>query len=273
MQIFQQFKDFISDKRPLTMTIGNFDGVHRGHAAVFRRCREVTVPEGRIVVITFRNHPSEILRPHQPVPLLCTLSHRIKLIQAFGIDILFLLPFTNTLAKQSATSFIERVRSFVPFSYLILGYDATMGRDRQGNQTIITGLASQWGFNLEYLEEYRYEGSPVSSSKIRQLLQEGNLGRVEDLLGRPYSIYGSALPDIEKETQPGISNLHLDVTGLCLPPHGTYAVTVKKNNLILPSIAHLNLTDPHSPPLLHIQISSQDLYGKDIEVIFHHSLK
>ncbi|WP_068467785.1 bifunctional riboflavin kinase/FAD synthetase [Candidatus Protochlamydia phocaeensis] len=273
MQIFHQLEDFKDHKKPVILTIGNFDGVHLGHLAVLQRARTFARDNSQLTVLTFSNHPSEVLRPEQPVPLLCTLKHKIQLLQMHSLQALVLLPFTRYLANHSAASFIERVRQFIPFTHLILGHDATLGRDRQGNKSTMQQLALEWGFTVHYVDEYRYEGQPVSSTRIRGLIQQGELGQAETLLGRPYSIYSHVLPGLGKGKQIGFPTANLEVRGLCLPPFGVYAVEVRKDNQSFRGIANLGLAptvrEDRTPLLeVHLLSSHPDFYEEPIEVIF-----
>lgn len=182
----ESLEEFKNARQPLVLTIGNFDGVHRGHRALLSQARSIAGSEGAVIVITFRNHPSEILQPENPISTLCTVDQKIALLKECGVDQVILLPFTRQLAKYSAESFVERVRQFIPFSHLVLGHDAKIGHNRQGNRLEMQELGMEWGFTPYYLNEYRYEGKPVSSTYIREALQKGKLAEVEELLGRPY---------------------------------------------------------------------------------------
>jgi riboflavin kinase/FMN adenylyltransferase len=273
MQIIEQLELFSQPRQPLVLAIGNFDGFHRGHYAVLRHARLLAGQEGQIVVITFRNHPSEVLRPAQPTRLLCTLPHKLRLIEQFGIDTLILLSFTRYLAQHSAASFIERVRQSIPFSHLVLGHDATLGRDRQGNRPLMQQLAEEWGFQVHYLDEYRFEGQPVSSTRIRALLQRGDLEQVEILLDRPYSIYAPVSQGQGQGKLLGYPTANLETTGLCLPPFGVYAVEVRKEQEIWTGIANLGVAPTlktEGIPLLevHLFAPEQNLYDDSLEVIF-----
>ena len=273
MTIIEKLEDYSYPRQPLVLTVGNFDGMHRGHRAVLQRAQTLAGPEGQVVVLTFRNHPSEVLRPEQPTCLLCTLPHRLRLLQQFGIATIVLLPFTRYLAQHSAQSFIERVRQSIPFSHLVLGHDATLGRDRQGDRLTMQALGMEWGFNVYYLEEYRYEGKPVSSTRIRQTLQQGDLQQAEELLGRPYSIYASVIKGEGRGKQIGFPTINLDVTGLCLPPFGVYAVDVRNDSKQLPGIANLGvaptLRQDHKPVLeVHLFENDQNEIGPELEIIF-----
>lgn len=271
MQLFYRLEDYRDERKPVVLTIGNFDGVHRGHLAVLRHAKEFAGGQSQIMVLTFSNHPSKVLRPQHPLCLLCTLEHRIRLIEACGIDSLLLLPFTSHLAKHSAASFVERLRQHIPFTHLVLGHDATLGRDRQGNRAVMKELGQDWGFNVHYLEEHRYEGHPISSTRIRELLQNGDLEGVEALLGRPFSIYSKAIPD------PGVdqTSIQINVEGLCLPPLGSYEVVVKKGEEAIPATAHLRPNDTGkeiSAVLLEVHMSHPHNVDKEIEIVFSNKL-
>lgn len=273
MQILEQLEEYTQPRNPVVLTIGNFDGMHRGHCAVLRHARSLAGQEGELIVLTFRNHPSEILRPEQPTLLLNTLAHKLLLLEELGVNRTILLSFTRYLAQHSAASFIESIRQFIPFSHLVLGHDATLGRDRQGDRETMHALGNQWGFTVHYLDEYRFEGQLVSSTQIRNLLQQGNLKQVEILLNRPYSIYASVSCGIGKGKQIGFPTANLDVSGLCLPPLGVYAIEAIKNSHSIFGIANLGIaptvrTDGKTILEVHLFDEKEQLYGEYLEVIF-----
>jgi len=274
MHVIHRIEDYKSEHRPTILTIGNFDGVHRGHLAVLQRAKSLVKGNDQIVVITFSNHPAEVLRPDEPaVPRLCTSAHKNRLLEDFGVHTLISIPFTRWLAQHSAALFIENVRQAIPFSHLVLGHDATLGKDRLGKPSTMKNLGEQWGFEVHYLEEFRYEGHPISSTKIRNLLQQGNLEQVENLLGRPYSIYSSVIHGEGKGKHIGFPTANIDVTGLCLPPFGVYVVDIIKDGKLLKGIANLGVAPTVNEdriPLLEVHIFDHDLnlYQEYIEVIF-----
>jgi riboflavin kinase/FMN adenylyltransferase len=273
MQVLERPEDFSQPCDPIVLTIGNFDGMHRGHRAVLKRAQELANKDGEIIVLTFRNHPSEVLRPDQPTPLLSTLPHKLHLLQQQGVNRVLLLSFTRYLAQHSAASFIEHIRQFIPFSYLVLGHDATLGRDRQGNRALMQELGEQWGFQVFYQEEYRFEGQPVSSTRVRDALQKGDLKQVEQLLERPYSIYAPVSKGEGKGKHIGFPTANINVSGLCLPPYGVYAVEVFKNSITIQGVANIGIAPTirqNATPILEVHLfdDEQDLYGHYLEVTF-----
>lgn len=274
ISVIKRLQDYTSPRYPLVLTIGNFDGMHRGHCAVLKHALSLAEQEGEVVALTFCNHPSEVLRPDQPTKLLCTLPHKLRLLQQFGIDKIVLLPFTRYLAQHSAGSFVEHIRQFIPFSHLVLGHDATLGRDRQGDRTTMQTLGMEWGFHVHYLEEYRYEGKSVSSTCIREALLQGDFMQVEELLNRPYSIYASVVTGEGKGRQLGFPTANLEVAKLCLPPFGVYAVEViSDSHQRMQGIANLGIAPTikqNDHPLLEVHLfdSDQNWVGHPLEVIF-----
>lgn len=266
MIIQETLEEFKNPRDPLVLTIGTFDGVHRGHGVLLKTMKELSRKEGQTVVITFKNHPSEVLRPNNPVPLLCTIPHKLLLLDSYHIDTTILLPFNKFLAQQNAALFVEKIRQTIPFSHLVLGHDATLGRDKQGDRARMLELADEWGFTTIYIEEYRFEAKPVSSSRIREALQQGDLLQVEALLNRPYTIYAPLLKQ---------NGYKLDVSQLCLPPSGVYSIyalidkkkydgtaTIKSQQHEKSLEVHLNENIKLDQPYLEIEIKA---------LVFNHS--
>lgn len=275
MKIIYNLTEPIDATAPVILTIGNFDGVHHGHQLVLNRVLQIAHAERRkSAVITFSNHPSEVLRPGQPVRRLCTIPHKIRLLEQAGIDILIMPPFTKEFSQQTAGEFLQRVRAVLPFSHLILGYDATIGRDKEGDRMQVQQLAEMLKFQLEYLESWMSEGIPVSSTAIRAAIQKGDLAHAEKLLGRKYSIYGPAIRSPKRKSPQGYSTIQIDVTGLCLPPEGDYVVSGIVGGRVLEGTATLGVASAtDNKPTLEIVLFATDesLYDQleaGIEVVF-----
>lgn len=275
MPIIERLEDYLDNKRPLVLTIGTFDGMHRGHLAVLRQAKALAEKiEGEVLVLTFRNHPSEVLRPDSPALLLCTLAHKIRLLQQAGFPRIALLPFTRRLSRHTAESFIENIRQYIPFLHLVLGYDATLGRNRQGDRMKMEDLAMEWGFKVHYAEEYRYEGKAVSSSRIREALRAGNLNLVEELFNRPYSIYAPVIREERGGDPVDFSTLYFDDTRLCLPPFGSYQVEVAiQGDQRLPGIAVLQESatigeEGRVIVKVHVEKNSENWTGHFLEIMF-----
>jgi riboflavin kinase/FMN adenylyltransferase len=262
------------DKPACALTIGNYDGVHVGHQAVLKRlCAIANQAQGASAVLSFENHPSLILKSSQQSLRLCTSSHRFKLLESIGIDVLFSLPFSFEFSQQTAEEFLCKVRQAFPFTHLILGYDGVFGKNREGNPQKIQELSKKYHFLYEYIPETRIDNTPLSSSIIRHHLAGGELKQVEKLLNRPYSIVSHVIPGAGRGKSIGYPTANIEVDGLCLPPLGVYAVRVLIGEVWHQGIANLGVAPTirqDLKPLLEVHLFDYDLslYGCEIEVVF-----
>jgi riboflavin kinase/FMN adenylyltransferase len=222
MQIIRDIKNLSLKPQIISLTIGNFDGVHVGHQFLLNELtRTAKYNKGQSVVVSFENHPKSILNPLVQSNLICTLTHKIKLLELAGVDILLLLPFTKELMQQTAEYFLRTIYKLIPFKELILGHDAVFGNNREGNQENIKEIAKSLNINVRYLEPFKIGNIPVSSTLIRSYITEGNLQALEGCLGRKYAFYGK----LESLA------IKCDLRGLCLPPPGVYEVLIETDNL------------------------------------------
>lgn len=266
MKQLYRLEDFTPSSEPISLTIGNFDGIHLGHQAILSRLTN------RKVVFTFSNHPAEVLYA-KPSSRLITFSHRLHLLSSYGIDTTLVTPFTEAFSKQSAEEFLLKLRAFIPFSHLVLGHDAVLGHARQGDSTQLLKLAKREGFLLEYLEAVKLDGIIVSSSEIRKQIQLGSFERANQLLGRPYSILAPIEPGAQNGRLLGFQTANLNVNGLCLPPLGVYAVSALLKGKHYQGVANLGRAPTlHAdrPPILEVHLLDYDgeLYGEELEVVF-----
>lgn len=279
MEIIDNLPDSREHRSPVVLTIGTFDGIHLGHQEILANMQEIAKQKrAKTALITFANHPSTILKPNNPTPLLCSLDHRIYLLESMGLDLLIILPFTRELSEQSASTFLDRVLHALPFSILILGSDATIGKEKEGNRQLITKLSKTMNFETVYLPDMSFEGERISSSKIRKLVQSGQLQQVEKLLGRRYSIYAPITSGSGRGANIGFPTANLAVAELALPPLGVYAVSLLCKGKEFAGVANLGIAPTvreKSPPILEVHIFDQqlDLYGEHAEVFFHAYLR
>lgn len=279
MKIIEDLKSASPTPPHMALTIGNFDGVHLGHRAILEKISAyATAHRSQAAVVTFKNHPSDILRPHQKVLQICSLEHKIALLEDAGIHLLILLGFTKFLSQQTAEEFLQTIRASLPFSYLVLGHDATLGRDRHGDRRLLEQISTNQGFKIEYLEEQTIHGERISSTKIRQFITEGNLTHASTLLGRDYSIYGKVSTGKKVGRTLGFPTANIAVDNLLLPPLGVYAVRVKVGNALVPGVANLGFAPTlrkDKIPTLEVFLfdTSIDLYNQSIEVFFFDYLR
>jgi riboflavin kinase/FMN adenylyltransferase len=217
--------------RGCAVTLGNFDGVHLGHQALLREtlstARELDLPAA---AVTFDPHPLRLLRGENAPPQLISLQGKLDCFEQLGMDVALVLPFTREIAAMQPEAFVRAVLlDALHTRALVVGYDYAFGRDRRGNAALLTELGRLHGFSVEEAPALLKEGEPVSSTRIRALLREGDVVGAARLLGRPYSAEGI----VEHGKARGGSllgfptaNLRPD-DGILLPKHGAYAVIVE----------------------------------------------
>ena len=277
MKIIRDLTHFKPDFQPISLTIGSFDGVHLGHQFLLNQVTELAKKKhGESIVVTFENHPRAFLaKNHQSI---YTLSHKLHLLEEMEVDNIVLFKFNEEFKEQSAEKFLRLLHESIPFSNLILGHDSKLGKDRQGTEEIVNAMSKNLGFDINYLEPLEVNNQAISSTLIRSFIQNGDLTSVEKLLGRKYSIRNQVIKGTAQGKQLGFPTANLDVSELALPPFGVYAVLVQFDNRLEKAVANLGfaptMRQDNIPVLeIHLLESQEDLYGKDLNVIFYDYLR
>jgi len=185
MRIYTDLKMLVKSEKPVVLTIGNFDGVHLGHAFLIDRMRDVAkANNAEIIVLTFANHPQELLKPNKPIFKLTTEAEKCSLMENLGVDVLVVLEFTAQFAALSVEDFFLYISQHMHLSHLILGSDAVLGRNRHGNAAKVMSIGTRMGFDVVYLKPLHIDGTYVSSTCIRSFIERGDFKAAEKLLGR-----------------------------------------------------------------------------------------
>lgn len=179
MTIIHNLEDIPPLPSPIAITIGTFDGVHLGHQFILQELKKY----GTRVVLTFSNHPAEVLHNSKPLSL-CSLEEKLKLLESCGVDCIIVIPFTRELAHQPYDLFLKNLKKNLPFTTLVLGKGSAFGHKNAGDETHIKALETELGFQAIYLEKFIYNGSPVSSKRIRELLAAGDRHKASVLLNK-----------------------------------------------------------------------------------------
>jgi riboflavin kinase/FMN adenylyltransferase len=212
-----------------TLTIGNFDGVHRGHLALLAEaCRQAAALAGPTVAVSFETHPLQVLRPEVFKPVLTTAAERAALLQANGANHVVLLKTTQSLLQLSALEFFDQVvKSRFAARALVEGDSFGFGRNREGNIPMLEQLCFQAGMTLTVVPPVFHEGHVVSSSRVRSSLERGLVAEAAQSLGRPYSLRGRVGVGQQRGRKLGFPTANLEGIETLIPGDGVYAVQVE----------------------------------------------
>jgi len=276
MRITRQLEDLRLEQRPVILAVGSFDGVHRGHQAVFRQVGEkARVADSEAWAMTLDPHPLKVLKPEAAPPLLTSTEHKLRLIEPLGIDGCIVMPFTRDLAEEEPEAFLDHLCRNIPtLSELVVGANWTFGHRARGNVELLREQAPGRGFKPTVMDAIDWQGAPISSTRIRQVIAEGHLDQAEEMLGRPFSILGTVVPGKRIGTRLGFPTANLDPHNEVRPPSGVYATKVGCGSRMYSGAAFLaESEDAKSSPSgfiveVHLLDFEGDLYDRDIEVFF-----
>jgi riboflavin kinase/FMN adenylyltransferase len=300
MKIIHTFEELAAIQRPVSLAIGVFDGVHLGHQRVIGQARDdARQHNAASVVLTFDPHPARILRPEQAPPLLTSTGHKLRIIETLGVDACLVLPFDKQFASITATAFLELlVANTHRLREICVGTRFRFGHDRTGDIRLIEQFAAVHGFNPREIKSVKAGDDSISSTAIRDHIRHGNLDRAAAMLGRPYSILGTVEKGDGIGHQLGYPTANLNPHSEAFPPDGVYAAHIRiVERASRPLIPTANGRDARSTTQtyagvlnlgrrptfegrshnrvleVHIFDFDQQIYGEEIEVIFHTKLR
>jgi len=218
-----------AEERPVLLTIGNFDGVHRGHRALIDELvRQARERDGEAVVMTFDPHPRCVLDPDNCPQQLTTLDEKRDLLARAGVDRLVVLEFTRTLSRWSAEHFCEQLLASLRLVRLVVGHDFALGHKRRGDLPFLRDFGASHGFDVVTVDALQERGEVVSSSLVRSALLSGDLLRANRGLGHPYFLDGWVENVDAASRFAGFPTAHPAITpGKCLPARGVYATWLR----------------------------------------------
>lgn len=275
MKIINSFDDVPEEFKGAVATIGNFDGVHLGHQQIFRKVvQEARRNRCKSVVITFDPHPKSVLHPEKrPFYLLTTPEEKLKLIASLQIDAVMLIPFSLDFAKTSARDFVCRILwEQLRIRKIFIGHDYTFGQGKEGNEEFLARYGRKLGFEVDVTNAVMEEGILISSTKVRNLIFDGEVKTAGALLGRPYNLKGRVAGGYGRGGQLGFPTANLEPEKDLLPPEGVYAVIAEWKGSRYRGVLNIG----HNPTFdnealtveLHLLDFQGDLYGEELEVFF-----
>lgn len=272
--------------RPV-LTLGNFDGVHLGHQAILSlvvdRARAL---DGEAILYTFEPHPRRVLSPGSDLRLLDTFEQKAETLERFGIDVVIAEPFDRDFARIDPERFIghhihERIRPVEVY----VGYDFHFGRDREGSMRMLTERGPHLGFSVTVVPEVQVEGRDVNSTRIRELLAEGNVEEASLLLGRPFCARGEVIEGDRRGRTIGFPTANLAPETEILPAPGVYYghlrcldVAADDAEARLPAVTNVGYrpTFRDGRDLVaeaHLIDFAGDLYGREVDLTFEGRLR
>ncbi|MEO1516545.1 MAG: bifunctional riboflavin kinase/FAD synthetase [Bacteroidota bacterium] len=264
--------------RNAVLTIGSFDGVHKGHQKILQRVNQLAAEkEGESVVITFHPHPRLVLRPDDnSLQLLNTIDEKVRLLETYDIDNVVVVRFTPEFSSQSAQEYIEDflIGRFSP-ACIVIGYDHKFGKDRQGNIELLRQYATDGAFEIVEIKKQEVEDITVSSSKVRLALSKGDVHTAAQLMGHYFTLTGSVVRGQSIGRSLGFPTANLDISNKhkLIPPRGIYAVRVIHQQQRFGGMLYIGTRptlDAYTNRTIEVNIFDfdKDIYGDQVQVEF-----
>ncbi|MGE8500114.1 MAG: bifunctional riboflavin kinase/FAD synthetase [Pseudomonas sp.] len=280
MQLVRGLHNLRPQHRGCVATIGNFDGVHRGHQAILARLRERSVELGvPSCVVIFEPQPREFFAPDTAPPRLARLRDKVALLAAEGVDRVLCLSFNRRLRELSAAEFVQRVLiEGLGIAHLEVGDDFRFGCDRAGDFAFLAAAGEQEGFTVEAATTVELDGIRVSSTRVREALAVGDFALAEKLLGRPFRIAGRVLHGQKLGRQLNAPTANVQLKRRRVPLTGVYLVSTEVDGQPWPGVANIGVRptvagDGSAHLEVHLLDFAGDLYGRRLTVAFHHKLR
>jgi riboflavin kinase/FMN adenylyltransferase len=276
LKVYTNISDF-KGSRYSVVTVGTFDGLHVGHQQIIKRMKEIAVENhGDTILVTFDPHPRLVLNAtNSPIKFISTQEKKQLLLEEFGIDHKIIIRFTKEFAATPSEVFVkDYLVDKLKVRKLIVGYDHHFGKNREGNYTQLKNLGGQYGFEVEEVPAQYIDDVPVSSTKIRKALSEGNIKLANRMLGYNYSITGKVIPGNKIGRTIGFPTANIEIGDayklICLG--GVYACQVEVEGKIYNGMGNIG-TRPTVGingivTEVHIFDFDEDIYGKEITISF-----
>jgi riboflavin kinase/FMN adenylyltransferase len=279
MKIFE-FLDDIREKfvNPV-LTIGNYDGIHIGHQKIIERVvKTAQETSGTAMLMTFNPHPLSVLKPDTYTRLITPLHLKTKLIEANGIEVMFLIPFDARFQSLTPEMFVRDILvNRLAVKEIVVGYDFKFGKGGAGNVTTLKKLAGTYGFRFETIEAITLDGERVGSNTIRKLIMDGNVEKAAQFLGRPHMIEGVVVKGENRGKFMGFPTINLDTFFELVPKNGVYMTEVGLKGKRKPAVTNIGFNPTFGGKKFlmetHILDFSGNLYGKEVVIYFHKRIR
>ena len=259
---------------PGVVVLGMFDGVHKGHRQLLETARAFARRDHLpVYVLTFQRHPLQVLRPQIAPPMLTTLPQRARLMACAGVDALFALPFTLSTANESPEDFLTwLIATFSP-RHLVAGFNYSFGKGGRGDGAMLSAWGERWGYETHIVPPVTYAGENISSSRIRKLIQQGEMALANFLLGSPYALSGRVEQGKHVGRTMGFPTANLPLPKeRVIPAYGVYAAWLHVEGKRYPAVLnvgrHPTLPEGSATIEAHVMGETVNLYGKKVRIEF-----
>jgi len=261
-----------SPDKDMLLTVGVFDGVHLGHkyliSELVTQARQQDLLSG---VVTFRQHPQEVLQPQTRLPFLTDLIERNNLLKAEGVAVIVPLAFTAESAQLGARQFVNLLKKYLRMRGLVIGPDFALGRNREGNADVLCTLGKEMGFTVTVVPPVMINGEVVSSTAIRKALANGDMKKVRSLAGRPFSLHGKVVAGAGRGVALGFPTANLDIAPeQAVPADGVYATWAYIDGRTYPSMTNIGrrptFDSTERAAEVYVVDYQSDLYGHELKI-------
>lgn len=274
MKLVRHLEELPADLRGGALTVGNFDGVHRGHAQIIAQLIAAAQRVGgAAVVFTFDPHPVRLLRPDACPPPLTWTDRKAELLAELGVDAMISYPTDESFLQLSAREFFESIiRKHLAAKAIVEGPNFYFGRGREGDVNLLSEFCEQAGLSLEVVQALQLHGDLVSSSRVRKLIAAGDVETAGDLLTRPYRIRGMVTHGAGRGAKIGFPTANVDAIDTLLPAPGVYGGRSHMQGRSWPAAINIGpnptFSEQRQKVEVHLMDFEGDLYGQPLEVDF-----
>ena len=271
MQVEEELARF-SPHKDMLLTIGVFDGVHLGHKYLISQLKERAGQQNLLGgVVTFRQHPQEVLAPHTTLPFLTDLAERSNLLKNEGVEAIIALSFDRELAQLSTRQFISLLKNYLRMRGIVVGPDFALGQKREGNIDALSALAQDMNFSITVVPPIMINGEVVSSTAIRSALADGDMKKVHTLIGRLFSLHGRVVSGTGRGVKLGFPTANLDMNPQqALPADGIYATRAYIDDKAYHSMTNIGkrptFGDNERTVEVYVLDYHSDLYGHELKI-------
>jgi len=280
MQIVHDLNEFEASWESCALTLGVFDGMHRGHQALIERVQKRSRKNEARVLVTYHPHPDLVLGKRKDKRSeLFTYDEKLSLFQRFDLDAVIFLPFTLELAQMSALRYLKEILlAKLRARHIIIGYDQRFGRGRKGDYDFLKKMSKRYAFKVEQIGAIKHHGQVVSTTSIRSLVERGDIPKASEMLGHEYFIQAMVMRGFQRGHTIGFPTANLDVPATkCVPGVGVYTAVAELGEQRFKAMVNVGWNPTFDGDRLSVEAHllgfDSDIYGKYMRLYFRNRIR